>query len=74
MRTLPLNRRYSRGRFSHGGIGAARWLQLRRGRRDNVISYIVSPIVSISGKEGAKLVFELERLERREFGARTRKA
>ena len=37
MRTLPLNRRCSRKRFSDGGRGAARWLQVRRGRRDNFI-------------------------------------
>ena len=54
MRTLPLNRRCSRKRFSDGGRGAARWFQLRRGRRDNVISYVVSPIVSICGKEKAR--------------------
>jgi hypothetical protein len=41
MRTLPLNRRCSGKRFSDGGRGAARWLQVRRGRRDNVIRYIV---------------------------------
>ena len=41
MRTLPLNRCCSRTRFSDGGRGAARWLHVRRGRRDNVIRYIV---------------------------------
>ena len=50
---LPLNRRCSRKRFSDGGRAAARWLQLRRGRRDNVISCVVRPIVSICGKEKA---------------------
>src|SRR5512132_1128595 len=41
MQTLPSNRRCSRKRFSDGGRGATRWLQVRRGRRDNVIRYIV---------------------------------
>jgi hypothetical protein len=60
---------------SHGGRGAAPWLQLRRGRRDNVISYIVSPIVSICGERRSEVrVFGLKRPERRESGLRTQKA
>jgi hypothetical protein len=45
------------------------------GRRDNVISYVVSPIVSICGERRREVrVFGLKRPERRESGLRPQKA
>jgi hypothetical protein len=48
---------------------------ITRGRRDNVISYVVSPIVSICGERGSEVrVFGLKRPEKRESGLRPQKA
>jgi hypothetical protein len=60
---------------SHGGRGAAPWLPLWRGRRDNVISYVVSPIVFHLWERRSEVrVFGLKRPERREFGLKPQKA
>ena len=53
---------------------AARWLQLRRGGRDNVISYRFTYCFICVERRSEVHVFGLERPEGRESGTRTRKA
>ena len=74
MRTLPLNRRYSRRRFSHGE--EERPDGSNYGADAVIMLYATSFTYSfICGeRRNAVQVFGLERPERRESGTRTRKA
>jgi hypothetical protein len=47
MRTLPLNRRCSGKRFSDGGRGAARWLQVRSNRCYRNRAQIARPVLEV---------------------------
>jgi hypothetical protein len=55
MRNITLKSALLPQAVSHGGRGAAPWLQLRHGHRDNVISYVVSPMVSICGERRSEV-------------------